>query len=247
MASLTLGYVTDFAITEAIVGRRPLTELLALIDRASERTSTDPLIAAVQMTDDPSCGTAVLAALLNAHFPLAIDASSRDFSGDVYFCDPLHAAASTNNASAVATLLESGAPLTSLDYNRDTPLVVATGEHAVEAALALIKGGADVNDWGSSLSASNVWASMARDAMWAPLIASLHSKNPPVSLTVEIEIAVVRCLVDWSVPLDVMREVVACGRYADEIAAPVDGSANMVEYARKRGLHEVASILSTAV
>ena len=231
-------------IVEAITARRPLSELLVLIGHANEEKSILPVIAAAAVTDDPAYGAAALDALLRAHFPVAGDAASRSALNN--FADPLHSAARANNACAVATLLEHGAPIHALDHKGDTPLVVATMAGAAEAATLLIKAGADVNDFGLECSASLVWATLAEQALWAPLSASLHSRHPPLSILEGQQYLLVRELIDFDAPLEVMREVVTSRRYADEIAAPYEGCANMADYARTRGRDDIAGVLGDA-
>ena len=231
-------------IVEAITARRPLSELLVLIGHANEEKSILPVIAAAAVADDPAYGAAALDALLRAHFPVAGDAASRSALNN--FVDPLHSAARANNSCAVATLLEHGAPIHALDHKGDTPLVVATMAGAAEAATLLIKAGADVNDFGLECSASLVWATLAEQALWAPLSASLHSRHPPLSILEGQQYLLVRELIDFDAPLEVMREVVTSRRYADEIAAPYEGCANMADYARTRGRDDIAGVLGDA-
>ena len=200
----------------------------------------------VKLIDDPAYGAAVLAALLQAHFPLAGDPYSRDVIRNRD--DPLHIAASLNNTSAVATLLEHGAPIHASDFNGDTPLACATNAGAAEAATLLIQAGADVNDCGTC-SAGMIWATLAEHAMWAPFSAALHSSHPPMSVPEGRQFMVMCELVSSGAPLEIVREAVASGLYADEIAAPFREDrdyADMADYARMRGREDIASVLSGA-
>jgi hypothetical protein len=221
----------------AIREHRPLEVVQALIDALDVRT-TQPvqLAAALPATD------AVLVALLDAGFPVCGDAAARDpvHNAD----DPLHAAARANNARALVTLLQRGAPINALNSHGDTPLAVAAGAKAAEAATVLIEAGADVNDYGEACSAGSVWATLAAHGLWAPLIASWRSPTPPTS--VGTQFMVVRELIESKAPLEVVRSAIDSGLYAEEITRPYDGAANMSAYARARGLDAVADLLAAA-
>jgi len=245
MATIAAGLVDTTTWPEepllaAIREHQPLEMVQALID-ALDVKSTLPVRLAAALPDTDYTA-AVLLALLDADFPVCGDAAARDPVLNAK--DPLHAAAYANNVRAVTTLLQRGAPLNALNLYGDTPLAIAAGAKAADAATVLIEAGADVNDTGEACSAGCVWATLAAHGMWAPLTASWRSPTPPTSVgTVYMMIP---DLIDYKAPLEVVRAAIDSGLYAEEIARPFEGAANMAAYARARGRDAMADLLAAA-